>query len=238
MSSSGESGFHVDMFPSLGNKSEILFNVVDCDQQSNESQGWKDQLKVTGDKADQALARFTCTHKFVEYLLWSRKFEERRYGISTGTSIQSLWTIRHALEEIKTDYLQLLSDRDLAIGFAVRTCRASTQSALQNRRCEPPPDSNDKSDEASVPEDYVGQSLVQAGAFHLDYIVRSAHHFSFSPHIDHLMVRRCGLARYSYHSLWDGVFSSPDPLHQLVGGSYSINGHKVSSCYPWRTAVV
>lgn len=105
------------------------------------------------------------------------------------------------MEEIKSDYLQLLSDRHYAIGYTKRLCRVSTQLAIQDQRHQPSSDSSDESNEECVPHDYDGQPLTQACAVYLDCIVRSAHHFSLRLHTNDLMMRRCGLAQDSYHPL-------------------------------------
>lgn len=62
------------------------------------------------------------------------------------------------------------------------------------------------SDEECVPHSYDFQPLIEVGAFYLDCIVRSDYHFSFSPHIDDLMMHRCGLAKDFYHPSWDEEF--------------------------------
>lgn len=67
----------------------------------------------------------------------------------------------HALEGIKSDYLQFLSNMDFSISFVERSCKVPTQLAPQNWRRDPSPNSSDESDKKSLPHDYDNQPLTQ-----------------------------------------------------------------------------
>lgn len=54
------------------------------------------------------------------------------------------------------------------------------------------------------------EPLTKVGAFYREYTVRSAHHFSFDPRTEDLMMCRCGLVPELYHPLWDGYTPSPE----------------------------
>lgn len=85
------------------------------------------------------------------------------------------------------------------------------------------------------------EPLTEVGAFYRDYTVRSAHHFSFDPHTEDLMMHPCGLAPRC-HPLWDGYSSSSEdgisscerPTQQFMGdylqGQLSVIHH--ADMYP------
>lgn len=54
------------------------------------------------------------------------------------------------------------------------------------------------------------EPLIEVGAFYREYVVRSAHHFSFDPCTEDLMMHRCGLVPELYHPLWDGYSPSSE----------------------------
>lgn len=68
---------------------------------------------------------------------------------------------------------------------------------------------------------------MEVGAFYLECIVKSGHHFSFSPHIEDSLMHRCGSDQGLYHPLWDGDLPSLEDgtrgckyPNQLIVGNY------------------
>jgi hypothetical protein len=80
-------------------------------------QGLEDRLLVKGEKIVQVLTRADGTHKFIEDLMWKAQMEERQKGVADGITSAQLHIIKEALEQMKSDYLQLFMDRDLALKF-------------------------------------------------------------------------------------------------------------------------
>lgn len=92
----------------------------------------------------------------------------------------------------------MLPHRKFVVGIVVRVTRAPAQSPIQSQRFEPSPNSRVVSDEP----------LTEVGDFYHNYRVRSSHHFSFSPHVEDLMMHQCRLALRLYHPWWDGYSPS------------------------------
>lgn len=69
------------------------------------------------------------------------------------------------------------------------------------------------------------EPLTEVGAFYREYTVRSAHHFSFDPRTEDLMMHRYGLVPELYHPLWDeyspssegGISGCNHPTQLFVG---------------------
>lgn len=119
--------------------------------------------------------------------------------------------------EIVDTLATMLPNRDFAIGFVEQVARGPTQSNFWGQSLESSFDSRAVSDE----------SLIEVGACYRNYIVRSARHFSFDPHVDDLMIHRYGLVQGLYHPLWDGGSPSTEDgtrgykyLIQMVVGNY------------------
>jgi hypothetical protein len=77
----------------------------------------EDQLLVTKEKIVQVLTREDGAHRFIEALIWKTQMEERQKGVASGVTSAQLHIIKEALEQMKSDYLQLFMDRDLALKF-------------------------------------------------------------------------------------------------------------------------
>jgi hypothetical protein len=81
------------------------------------SRGLEDRLLVTEEQIVQVLMREDGAHKFIEDLMWKTQLEERQKGVTGGVTSTQLHIIKEALEQMKSDYLQLFMDRDLALKF-------------------------------------------------------------------------------------------------------------------------
>lgn len=81
-------------------------------------QDLKDRFSVTEKRVMQVLTRADEFHKYIEDLTWETQMKERHKGVASGVTSTHLGTIKEAFERMKSDYLQLLMDRDLAIKFA------------------------------------------------------------------------------------------------------------------------
>jgi hypothetical protein len=77
----------------------------------------ENRLLVTEEQIVQVLTRADGAHKFIEDLMWKTQMEERKKGIADGVTSTQLCIIKEALEQMKSDYLQLFMDRDLALKF-------------------------------------------------------------------------------------------------------------------------
>jgi hypothetical protein len=77
----------------------------------------EDQLLVTEEQIVQVLTREDGAHRFIEDLMWKTQMEERQKGVAGGVTSTQLHIIKEALEQMKSDYLQLFMDRDLALKF-------------------------------------------------------------------------------------------------------------------------
>jgi hypothetical protein len=77
----------------------------------------EDRLLVTEEQIVQVLMRADGAHKFIEDLMWKTQLEERQKGVAGGVTSTQLHIIKEALEQMKSDYLQLFMDRDLALKF-------------------------------------------------------------------------------------------------------------------------
>jgi hypothetical protein len=53
----------------------------------------------------------------LKVLMWKTQMEERQKGVASGVTTVQLRIIKEALEQLKSDYLQLFMDRDLALKF-------------------------------------------------------------------------------------------------------------------------
>jgi hypothetical protein len=80
-------------------------------------QGLEDQLLVKEEQIVQVLIRADNTHKYIEDLMWKAQMDERQKGVADGITSAQLRIIKEALERMKSDYLQLFIDRDLALKF-------------------------------------------------------------------------------------------------------------------------
>jgi hypothetical protein len=65
----------------------------------------------------QVLTRADGTHKLIKDLMWKAQMEERQKGVADGITSAQLRIIKESLEQMKSDYLQLFMDRDLALKF-------------------------------------------------------------------------------------------------------------------------
>jgi hypothetical protein len=77
----------------------------------------EDRLLVTEDQITQVLTRTDGAHRFIEDLMWRAQMEERHSGVASGVTSAQLCLINDALEQLKSDYLQLFMDRDLVLKF-------------------------------------------------------------------------------------------------------------------------
>jgi len=145
-------------------------------------------LNVPKDKVVQTLTHSDSTHKFIEYLLWSAQLEERQKGLTVGDAIPNLQTIKLALEVMKSNYIHLISNRDLAIKFVEKAYIANAKSTLHDLSCGTPPNACDGSGIIWNPSDYSRIPLAQAGEFHFDYMVMYSHQYSFNPHTYNLTI--------------------------------------------------
>jgi hypothetical protein len=80
-------------------------------------QGLEDQLLVKEEQIVQVLTRAVGAHKFIKDLMWKAQMEERQKGVVDEITSAQLRIMKEALEQMKSDYLQLFMDRDLAIKF-------------------------------------------------------------------------------------------------------------------------
>jgi hypothetical protein len=80
-------------------------------------QDLKDQLLVTEEKIVQGLTRVDGAHKFIEDIIWKTQMEERQKAVAGGVTSAQLHIIKEAIEQMKSDYLQLFMGRDLALKF-------------------------------------------------------------------------------------------------------------------------
>jgi hypothetical protein len=83
----------------------------------------ENRLLVTEEKIVQVLTREDGAHKFIEDLMWKTQMEERHKGIACGVTNSQLRIIKEALEQMKSDYLKLFMDRDLALKLKTRKGR-------------------------------------------------------------------------------------------------------------------
>jgi hypothetical protein len=72
---------------------------------------------VTKEQIVQVLTRADGAHNFIEDLMWKTQLEERQRRIVDGVTSTQLCIMKEALEQMKSDYLQLFMDRDLALKF-------------------------------------------------------------------------------------------------------------------------
>lgn len=84
------------------------------------------------------------------------------------------------------------------VGFVERVARYPARPVVRSQRLELSSDSQFDVDEP----------LTEIWRFYQHYTVRCAHHFSFDPHVEDLISRRCGLAPISSHPLWDDLAPS------------------------------
>jgi hypothetical protein len=78
----------------------------------------ENQLSVTEDKIVHLLTRIDGAHKFVQDLMWKTELEEIQRTVAGGVTSTQLCITKESLEQVKSDYLELLMDRDLALNFA------------------------------------------------------------------------------------------------------------------------
>jgi len=64
------------------------------------------------------LMRTDGAHKFIEDLMWKTMLEEKQMGVAGGVTSTQLRIIKEALEQMKSEYLKLFMDMDLALKFA------------------------------------------------------------------------------------------------------------------------
>jgi hypothetical protein len=72
---------------------------------------------VTEDRITQVLTRTEEAHRFIEDIMRRAQIEERHSGVVGGVTSAHLCIDKEALEQLKSDYLQLFMDRDLALKF-------------------------------------------------------------------------------------------------------------------------
>jgi hypothetical protein len=70
---------------------------------------------VTEDHITQVLTRADGAHRFIEELMWRSQIEERHNGVESGVTSAQLRIIKEALQQLKSDYMQLFMERDLAL---------------------------------------------------------------------------------------------------------------------------
>jgi hypothetical protein len=80
-------------------------------------QDLENRLLVTEEQIMQVLTREDGAHKFIEDLMWRTQLEERQRGVVDGVTSTQLCIIKEDKEQMKSDYLQLFMDRDLALKF-------------------------------------------------------------------------------------------------------------------------
>ena len=64
------------------------------------------------------LTRADGAHRFIEELMWRSQIEERHNGVASGFTSAQLRIIKEALQQLKSDYMQLFMERDLALRFS------------------------------------------------------------------------------------------------------------------------
>jgi hypothetical protein len=77
----------------------------------------EDRLLVTEDRITQVLTRTDGARRFIEDFMRRAQIEERHSGVAGGVTSAHLRIDKEALEQLKSDYLQLFMDRDLALKF-------------------------------------------------------------------------------------------------------------------------
>jgi hypothetical protein len=87
------------------------------EQRSLALEDLEDRLLVTEEQIVQVLTRADGVHRFIEDLMWKTQMEERQRGVVDGVTSNQLCIIKEALEQMKSDYLQLFMDRDLSLKF-------------------------------------------------------------------------------------------------------------------------
>jgi hypothetical protein len=70
---------------------------------------------VTEDHITQVLTIADGAHRFIEELMWRSQMEERHNGVASGVTSAQLRIIKEALQQLKSDYMQLFMERDLAL---------------------------------------------------------------------------------------------------------------------------
>jgi hypothetical protein len=50
--------------------------------------------------------------------MWRSQMEERHNGVASGVTSAQLRIIKEALQQLKSDYVQLFMERDLALRFS------------------------------------------------------------------------------------------------------------------------
>jgi hypothetical protein len=73
---------------------------------------------VTEDQVTRVLTRTDGAHRSIEELVWRAQMEERHNGMVGGVTGAQLRIIMEALEQLKSDYLQLFMDKDFGVKFA------------------------------------------------------------------------------------------------------------------------
>jgi hypothetical protein len=77
----------------------------------------EDCLLVTEDRITQVLTRIDGARRFLKDIMQRAQIEERHSGVAGGVTSAQLRIDKEALEQLKSDYLQLFMDRDLALKF-------------------------------------------------------------------------------------------------------------------------
>jgi hypothetical protein len=70
---------------------------------------------VTKDRITQALTETDEARRFIKYIMKRAQIEERHSGVAGGVTSAQVRIDKEALEQLKSDYLQLFIDRDLAL---------------------------------------------------------------------------------------------------------------------------
>jgi hypothetical protein len=73
---------------------------------------------VTEDQVTQVLTRTDGARRFIKDIFWTTQMEERPIEIVGGVTSAQLCISMEALEQLKSNYLQLFMDMDLSLKFA------------------------------------------------------------------------------------------------------------------------
>ena len=75
-------------------------------------------MLVTEDHITWVLNRADGAHRFIEEIMWRSQMEESHNGVASGVTSAQLCIIKEALQQLKSDYVQLFMERDLALRFS------------------------------------------------------------------------------------------------------------------------
>ena len=75
-------------------------------------------MLVIEDHITWVLNRADGAHRFIEEIMWRSQMEERYNGLESGVTSAKLRIIKEALQQLKSDYLQLFMEMELALRFS------------------------------------------------------------------------------------------------------------------------